>query len=108
MVVSRIDFAIAGGGREPGTRVRGWGLSDHSAIGCMVAVEEFEEAVGYRDAVDWLMVQVTVGDEHKGWYECLDWDSAYVRVVDFRRRHLKKISICGGAKGGGMQTSRGR
>ena len=72
----------------------GWGLSDYSAIGCMVAVEGFEEAVGYRDAVDWLKVQVTVADEHEGWYECLDGDSAYGRVVDSRRRHLKTIRIC--------------
>ena len=46
VVVSRIDFAIAGGCREPESLVTGWGLSDHSAIGCMVAVEGFEEAVG--------------------------------------------------------------
>ena len=98
VVVSRIDFAIAGGGREPGSLVTSWGLSNHSAIGCMMAVEGFEEVVGYRDAVDWLKVQVTVADEHEGWYECLDGDSAYERLLDFRRRHLKKIRICGRSK----------
>ena len=98
VVVSRIDFAIAGGGREPGSLVTGWGPLDHSAIGCMVAVEGFEEVVRYQDAVDWLKVQVTVADEHEGWYECLDRDSAYERLVDFQRRHLKKIRICGRSK----------
>ena len=98
VVVSRIDFAIAGGGREPGSLVTGWGLSDHSAIGCMVAVEGFEEVVGYRDVVDWLKVQLTVADAHEGWYECLDGDSAYKRLVDFWRRYLTKIRICGRSK----------
>ena len=46
VVVSRIDFAFVGGGREPGSLVTGWGLSDRSPIGCMVAVEGFEEWSG--------------------------------------------------------------
>ena len=98
VVLSRIYFAIAVGGREPGSLVIGWGLSDHSAIGCIVAVEGFEEAVGCQDVVDWLKLQVTGADEHEGWYESVDGDSAYERLVDFRRRHFKRIRICGRIK----------
>lgn len=52
VVVSRIDFAIAGGGVERRGLSTGWGLWYHSAIGCLVGVDDSEEA-GYRDSVDW-------------------------------------------------------
>ena len=39
VVVSRIDFALAGGGVESGTLSSEWGLSDRSAIGCFMAVD---------------------------------------------------------------------
>ena len=54
--------------------------------------------VRYWDAVDWLKVQVTVADENYWWYESLDRGSAYARLVDLRRRHLRKIKICGRSK----------
>lgn len=54
--MSRIDFAIIGGGREPGSLVTGWLLSDHSAISCMMAVEGLEDPIGYLNEVDWLKV----------------------------------------------------
>ena len=40
VVVSRIDFALAGGGAECWGLSSGWGLSDHLAIGCVVAVDD--------------------------------------------------------------------
>ena len=55
-VISRIDFALAGGGVERGGLSAGWGLSDHSAIGYVVEVDDLVDVVGHRDAVDWLKV----------------------------------------------------
>lgn len=51
-VVSRIEFALAGGGMERGVLSSGWGLSDHSAIGCLVAVDNLEMVEGSRRAMD--------------------------------------------------------
>ena len=55
-MVSHVDFALAGGGVERGGLSAGWGLSDHSAIGCVVAVDDLVDVVGHRDAVDWFKV----------------------------------------------------
>ena len=41
---------------------------------------------------------VTVADEGEVWYGDLVGDSAYERLVDFRRRHLKEIRVCGRSK----------
>ena len=75
-MTSRIDFALAVGGVERGGLSLGWGLSDHSAIGCLVAVDDLELVVGHRDAVDWAKVQLTVADEDGGWYDSLVGDTA--------------------------------
>ena len=85
VMVSRIDFALVGGGVERGGLSAGWGLSDHSAIGCVVAVDDLVDVVGYRDAVDWLRVQMTVDEEAEEWYGCLAGESAYEKLIDFRR-----------------------
>ena len=98
VVVSRIDFALAGVGVELGGLSAGWGLSDHLAIGCVVAVDDLVDVVGHRDAVDWMKVQVTVEAEEKEWYGVLAGEAAYEKLVDFRRLHLKRIQICGRSK----------
>ena len=98
VVVSRIDFALAGGGAECWGLSSGWGLSDHSAIGCTVAVDDMEVVEGCRDAVDWGKVQLTVADEREAWYGELVGVTAYDKLVDFRSRNLKKIRICGRSK----------
>ena len=41
---------------------------------------------------------LTVADEYEGWYGGLVGCSAYERLVDFGRRHLKRIRICGRSK----------
>ena len=41
---------------------------------------------------------LTVAEEDGGWYEGLAGDSAYEHLVDYRRRHLKRIRICGRSK----------
>ena len=98
VVVLGIDFALSGGGVECRGLSSGWGLSDHSAIGCMVAVDDLEVVASCQDAVDWGKVQYTVADEGEAWYGELIRDTAYDRLVDFRSRHLKKIRICGKSK----------
>ena len=52
----------------------------------------------WREAVDWDAVALTVGNVDEGWYEGLTGGSAYKKLVDFRRRHLKRIRICGQSK----------
>ena len=97
-MVSRIDFALAGGGVERGELSAGWGLSDNSAIGCVVAVDDLVDVVGHRDTVDWIKVQVMVDGEDDEWYGGLAGELAYEKLVDFRRLHLKRIRICGRSK----------
>ena len=97
-VASRIDFAVVGGGARLGPLRSEWGLSDHSAIGGVVRVDPLVSVVDMREAVDWDAVALTVAEEEKGWYEGLVGGSAYERLVDFRRRHLKRIRICGRSK----------
>ena len=97
-VASRIDFTVEGGGARLGALETEWGLSDHSAIGGVVRVDDLGGVVDCREAVDWDAVGLTVAGEDEGWYEVLIGDSAYERLVDFRRRHLKRIRICGRSK----------
>lgn len=82
-MIFTIDFAIAGRGMEPSSLSSGWRPSDHSTIGCLVAVDELKDVVGYRDAVDWLKVQMTIADESEAWYRTLVGGFAYERLVDF-------------------------
>ena len=46
-------------------------VSDYSAIGCVVAVDDLVDVVGHRYAVDWLKVQVTMEGEEEEWYRPL-------------------------------------
>ena len=64
----------------------------------MVQVDTTEGVIDEREAVDWHAVAHTVADEGEGWYGCLVGDSAYEKLVDFRRQHLKLIRICGRSK----------
>ena len=98
VVALRIDFALSEGGAERGGLSFGWGLSDHSAMDCLVAVDDLEVVEGSRDAVDWERVRLTVADEGEAWYGELVGDSAYDRLVNFWRKHLKRIRICGRSK----------
>ena len=97
-MASRFDFVMKGDGAHVGPLVTEWGLSDHSAIGSVVQVDALVRVVDSCEMVDWDAVAITVADEDKGWYEGLVGDCAYERLVDFRRRHLKWIRICGRSK----------
>ena len=98
MVASRIDFVVEGGGAHLGPLEVVWGLSDHSAIGGVVQVTGLKGVVDTREVVDWGAVELTVADGDEEWYGSLVGDSVYERLVDFRRRHLKRIWICGRSK----------
>ena len=61
-------------------------------------MDGLEDVLGHRDAVDWLKVQLVVEGEREDWYEGLEGETAYKKLVDFRRAHLKRIKICGRSK----------
>ena len=61
-------------------------------------VDALEGVADTREVVDWDAVAVTVTDEGEAWYGDLVGDSAYERLVDFRRHHLKKIRVCSRSK----------
>ena len=61
-------------------------------------VDALEGVADTQEAVDWDAVAVTVTDEGEVWYGDLVGDSTYERLVDFRRRHLKEIRVCGRSK----------
>ena len=98
VVASQIDFAVEGGGAHLGSLGVVWGLSDHSEIGGVVQVASLEGLLDFREAVDWDAVVLTVADEDERWYGDLIGDSAYERMMDFWRRHLKRIRICSQSK----------
>ena len=97
-VASWIDFAVEGCRASLGSLKGDWGLSDHSMLGGVVRVNSLIEVVDTREVVDWAAVALTVAGEEEGWYEGLTGGSAYEKLVDFRRRHLKRIRICGRSK----------
>ena len=97
-VVSRIDFAVEGGGAHLGTLDTEWGLPDHTSISGVLRVDRLVGVVDMREVIDWDAVALTVADENERSYGSLVGDSAYERLVDFRRRHLKRIRICGRSK----------
>ena len=52
-----------------------------------------------REVVDWDRLAVTLADEDEGWYNDLVGGTAYDKLLDLRRRHLKSIRVCGRSKG---------
>ena len=97
-MASQIDFAVEGGGASLGTLEGEWGLSDHSMISGVVRVDALVGVSDWREAIDWDAMALTVEDEDVGWYGDLAGGSAYEKLVDFRRRHLRRIRICGRSK----------
>ena len=97
-MASRIDFVVEGAGASLGPLVIDWGLSDHSPISGVVWVGDLEGVVYTREVVDWGAVAFTVAYEGDVWYGELAGNTAYERLVDFRRHHLKQIRICSRSK----------
>ena len=51
-----------------------------------------------REVVDWVRLATTLADEDEGWYGDLVGETAYDKVLDFRRKHLKLLRVCGRSK----------
>ena len=61
-------------------------------------VDDLVGVTDWREAIDWDAVVLTVEGEDEGWYGDLAGGSAYEKLGDFRRRHLRRIRICGRSK----------
>ena len=52
-----------------------------------------------REVIDWDLFEATVADgSDDSWYESLEGDTAYDKLVSFRARHLNILKICGRSK----------
>ena len=94
---SGIDFAVTspdtGWTHEEGD----WLLSDHSGIGGSLVIGDVARA-DRREVIDWDRLATTLADEDEGWYDGLVGETAYDKLLDLRRRHLKSIKVCGRSK----------
>ena len=94
---SRIDFVVASpdSGWTSGDTDRL--LSDHSSIGGSLVIDEVKKA-DRREVVDWDKLAATLTDEDERWYGDLVGETAYDKLLDIRRRHLKLLRVCGKSK----------
>ena len=97
VVQSRIDFAVASPDSDWTDEDADWLLSDHSSIGGSLVVAEVGRT-DRREVVDWDRVAVTLADTEEGWYGGLVGVTAYDKLLDLRRKHLKKLRVCGRSK----------
>ena len=51
-----------------------------------------------REVVDWDRLEATLADKDEGWYGGLKGVTAYDKLMDLRRKHLKMLSLCGRSK----------
>ena len=47
--------------------------------------------VDRREVIDWDRLEVTLEDKDKGWYTNLIGDTAYDKLLDLWRKHMKKL-----------------
>ena len=74
-----------------------WLLSDHSGIGGLLVIVEVRRA-DRREVVDWDRLAATLADDDEGSYRDLVGETAYDKLLDLRRRHLKLLIVCGRSK----------
>ena len=98
IVSSRIDFCMLSPDADWESWDASWGLSDHCAIGGESLVEVGGGRELVREGIDWPLVACTLLDADEGWYDGLLGESAYEKLVDFRRRHVKSLRIGGRSK----------
>lgn len=72
-------------------------MSDHASISGSLWMGEVAR-VDLREVIDWEKLAVTLLDEHKEWYGCLEGETAYHKLLDLRWKHLKKLRVCGKSK----------
>ena len=51
-----------------------------------------------REVVDWDRLAATLADKDEGWYGGLVGVTAYDKLLDLRRKHLKMLRVCGRRK----------
>ena len=93
VVQSWIDFAVSSpesGWTHEGTN---WLLSDHSSIGGSLVIGQ-GAGTDHREVVNWDRLAVTLTDEDEGWYNHLEGEMGYDKLLHLRRRHLKSIRVC--------------
>ena len=74
-----------------------WLLLDHSSIGQSLVVGEVRR-MDRREVVDWDRLGATLADKDEGWYGGLVGVTAYNKLLDLRRKHLKLLTVCGKSK----------
>ena len=97
MVQSQIDFVVTSpdsGWTDAGSD---WLLSDHSSIGGSLVIGEVRRA-DRREVVDWNRLAATLTDQDERWYNDLVGETAYDKLLDLRRNHLKLLKVCGRSK----------
>ena len=97
VVQSRINFVVTS--PESGWTDAGadWLLSDHSRIGWSLVIDKVRRA-DRREVVDWDRLATTLADEDERWYYDLIGETAYDKLLDLRRKHLKLLHVCGRSK----------
>ena len=97
VVQSWIDFAVASPGSGWTDEDADWLLSDHSSIGGSLVLGEVGRT-DRREVVDWDRLAATLADKDEGWYGGLVGVTAYDKLLDLRRKHLKMLRVCGRSK----------
>ena len=98
VVSSRIDFCVLSPDADWKSWNASWGLLDHCTIGGESLVEVGGGRELVREGIDYPLVACTLLDTDEGWYDGLLVESAYEKLVDFQRRHVKSLRIGGRSK----------
>ena len=97
VVQSRIDFAVTLPDSGWMDADADWLLSDHSSIGGSFVIAEVAR-MDRSEVVEWHGVTATLADNDEGWYGGLVGVTAYDKLLDLRRKHLKLLRVCGRSK----------
>ena len=97
MVQSRIDFVVASSDSGWTDEGADWLLSDHSSIVGPLVIGEVRRTAE-REVVDWDRLTATLAVKDEGWYGDLLGETAYDKLLDLRRKHLKLLRVCGRSK----------
>lgn len=97
MVQSRNDFAVSSLDCGWTGEDSDWLLSDHACIGWSLVVGQLERVDEWQ-VVDWDRLAMTLADEDEGWYVGLAEDTAYDKLLNLQRNHLKSLRMCGRGK----------
>ena len=93
VVQSRIDFAVTSPDSGLIDKDAAWLLSDHSSISGSLVIGEVRR-MDRREVVDWDGLAATLADEDARWYSGLVAETAYDKLLDLRRKHLKLLEMC--------------